>query len=312
MTLPFGRQYGLVPRGGPGLTCDEEGLALGSIALAIITEDRGGRRLCRLRSVAEIEKALDLAYGSRLDRPVGRYCSGFQRIAEPIESGDRGRADLHAVLLGLPPIPADGMAKLAGAGDLNKAGDAWQGESRVSAGEDGAGEWTEGGGEAAHLFPAASQTAAIVATPAQRAAFVYVHLAAATRAAKALGVPVENVLGLAALESGWGMSRFAKEGRNLFNMYYPAPQSKAMLPAKDNKNSHVACYDNAEQSFQSFATKYKMLVQGVNDPEIFATVLQNKARFGVSTKTGKNDPRFVPSVVKTIRSMRSRLAGLSV
>ena len=38
-----------------------------------------------------------------------------------------------------------------------------------------------------------------------------------------LGIPVENILGLSALESTWGEHRFAAQGNNYFGIHYPRP-----------------------------------------------------------------------------------------
>jgi len=46
MNLPTQQSYRLVPCGGAGLACDEEGLALGSVDLARVrTDARGVRRI---------------------------------------------------------------------------------------------------------------------------------------------------------------------------------------------------------------------------------------------------------------------------
>src|SRR5690348_5593835 len=53
--------------------------------------------------------------------------------------------------------------------------------------------------------------------------FVDKYLTATKKTAKQLNVPVEYLLGLAAVESGWGVaSRFAVQGNSFFSMHYPA------------------------------------------------------------------------------------------
>lgn len=309
MTLPFGRQFGLFPRGGAGLVCDEMGVALGSIELAVVMADSDGRRRCRLRPAAEIAKALDLAYGYRLDRPADYYCAGIRRIAELIEDGDRGQADLHAVFLGLPKISSEGMTKLTIMRDLKKSEDGRENEPRIAPGVEGGGEWTVGTGDGdVNPEPAAFQGV----TPAEKAAFVRGHLADATKAAQTLGIPVENLLGLAALESAWGRSRFAKEGNNLFNIYFPAPLSTQPLPAIKNKKARVAKFGSFSECFDCFAIKYKSIITNKKDPVEFASILQDRAKFGIDPDNGAKIKEFVPGVVRTIRGMQRIISESTV
>jgi hypothetical protein len=52
---------------------------------------------------------------------------------------------MEALMLQLPRIGDDGMAKLAEVSALAKGGDAWEDEPRVPAGQSGGGQWTTGG-----------------------------------------------------------------------------------------------------------------------------------------------------------------------
>ncbi len=87
---------------------------------------------------------LRLACGPVPDRVIERWCHGLARVVELLASGESARACIHAVLLGFPEIPPDGMAKLSRAENLRKYGDAWEDEPRVPAGNPDGGEWTIG------------------------------------------------------------------------------------------------------------------------------------------------------------------------
>ncbi len=152
MNLPVRHAYHLVRRGGRGLTCDEDGLALGSLALARTSRDAQGARRCEVRTPAEIERFLHAAYGPQPDGVALRIHRGLQRAAAWIEAGDLGRAGIEAVRLGVPDLAPEALEKLAQLADLEKAGDAWEDQPRVPAGQTGAGQWTDdgGGGQAAN------------------------------------------------------------------------------------------------------------------------------------------------------------------
>jgi len=142
---PFVRCYGLVQRGGPGLACDDNGLALGPIALAKTVRDTTGQRQCRMRPCDDVVRALRLAYGPVADPVVERWCRGLAKVTELLARGEDAHARIYAVLLGFPKIAPEGMAKLAQAAGLAKYGTAWETEARVPAHNPGGGEWTSGG-----------------------------------------------------------------------------------------------------------------------------------------------------------------------
>lgn len=143
MTSPFGRLHRLARRGGAGLVCDEAGLALGCAPLAVIEEGAGAGRRYRAKPTDEISRALRLAYSAQPDELIERYSVGLQRVVALLEAGETGRAGVQAVLLGLPEISPEGMAKLAAAEELHKVGPV--DEPRLPAGQTGAGEWTSTG-----------------------------------------------------------------------------------------------------------------------------------------------------------------------
>lgn len=127
MNAPFARTFRLVPRGGAGLACDDDGVALGPVSLVEAWRDEGGKLRFRAKPLAEVGKAMRLAYGDAKDETVARHHRGLSRIAELLAAGEGTRARIHAVQLGFGDIDDDGMA-------------------RVPNDEPGAEEWTGGGG----------------------------------------------------------------------------------------------------------------------------------------------------------------------
>lgn len=149
MISPFERWYRLVPRGGAGLVCDDSGIALGAVDLAPAHRNANGIYRCEVRSEAEVGRVLTLAYGQQADARVARLHRGLRRAAGWIEAGDLCLASLETVMLRLPDLTAEGMAKLAEAADLEKGGTAWQDQPRRPGGESGGGQWTSGDGGSA-------------------------------------------------------------------------------------------------------------------------------------------------------------------
>ena len=147
MEVALQRSYRLTTRGGPGLSCDDGGLALGGVDLARLRRNAEGAARCEVRPPAEVGQILQAAYGPQSDASVLRLHRGLRRAAAWIEAGDLGRAGVEAVMLGLPDLAAEAMAKLAVIADLAKDGDtAWQTEPRIPTGQTGGGQWTTGGG----------------------------------------------------------------------------------------------------------------------------------------------------------------------
>jgi len=86
----------------------------------------------------------------------------------------------------------------------------------------------------------------------------------------------ELLLAQAALESGWGTSRFAKEGKNLFGMKTFDLREPHMLPSNKPKNWGVKVYDHECDSVQhyinvlnngkNFTAYQELKYSGENDP----------------------------------------------
>jgi hypothetical protein len=157
MNIPVEHWYRLVPRGGAGLVCDNDGLALGAVALARARLDERRVRRCDVRSPDEIGEVLKAAYGRQPDEVVLRLHRGLSRAAKAIEAGELCRAGIEAVMLGVPDLTHGAMAKLPEIADLEKGGMAWQTEPRIPAEHTGGGQWTsDGGGAPLAVKPAGS------------------------------------------------------------------------------------------------------------------------------------------------------------
>src|SRR6266567_327857 len=72
-----------------------------------------------------------------------------------------------------------------------------------------------------------------VGNNAQKLDWIAAHKADAAKVAAELEVSVADILGLSALESGWGTGRFARQGNNFFSEHYPASLAISFLTAND-------------------------------------------------------------------------------
>ncbi len=300
-TIAFAPVYRLVPRGRAGLACDTDGVTLGQVPL-VDAADINGRR----RPDNEVAQALRLAYGFAPEE-IDRCRRGFAKVAELLTAGEIAQAGIRAVLLALPEISPAGMARLANAADLQKYNPHWADEARAPASTPEGGQWTADGEpdrppEDAYIQPAAAQTSDV---QAKKERFVDAHLDAAEKGAAELGIPVENILGLSALESGWGASPFAANGNNYFGIHWPAPRAAGYMFSR--QGTKVATFANYAESLKSFIAVSGSLIRGKNDPEVFATALQNSGKFGIY-RNGAKVPTYVDDVARTIRGLRAIVA----
>ena len=175
----------------------------------------------------------------------------------------------------------------------------WDDEPRVLEGDPGGGEWTsEGedatGGDGAGIEPVSDR---IDATQAKKGRFVDAHLADAQKVADQLGVSVENILGVSAVESGWGESRFAVQGQNYFGIHYPAPYATGYMMAEQS-GVKIATFASYADSLRSFVAISGRDVQGASNPREFASALHNSGKFGVG------NPDYADDVSKTIDGLQ--------
>ena len=114
----------------------------------------------------------------------------------------------------------------------------------------------------------------------------------------------ELLLAQAALESGWGTSRFATEGKNLFGMKTFDLREPHMLPSNKPKNWGVKVYDHECDSVQHYInvlnngknfTEYQELkYSGENDPFKLLETLTSYA----------SDEDYFPKVKRIIKLIR--------
>jgi hypothetical protein len=150
-------------------------------------------------------------------------------------------------------------------------------------------------------------------THAKKRRFIEAHLADAQKAAAELHVPVENVLGISALESGWGGGPFAKDGKNnFFGTHYPTPRANGFVRAAKPPYGKISTYNSYADSVGDFVDRYRKYIDGVKDPEEFARILQRVAKFGVNTETGEPRPGYPSSVAATARSLRQMLGEKTI
>ncbi len=171
MNVPLIRMYRLAPRGAGGLACDRAGVALGAADLVRAGADAAGRRRCEVRPRQGLGRILSAAYGPRPEDVILRLHRGLRRAAAAIEAGDLCLAGIETVLLALPDLTPQALAKLAEVAELEKGGTAWQIEPHVPAGQSDGGQWTTSGGaggaSAAGAEPAARVSAHAI--PSSRA-----------------------------------------------------------------------------------------------------------------------------------------------
>jgi lysozyme len=119
MKSSFPPMYRLTARGGVGLACDEQGIALGPVVL-VEALAAGGGRVFRPRPAEEIARTLALAYDDLAPTDVARCLASLDVAAKALEAGDLVKASVAAVLLKLPDLSVEGFAKLADTPSLKK------------------------------------------------------------------------------------------------------------------------------------------------------------------------------------------------
>lgn len=128
--------------------------------------------------------------------------------------------------------------------------------------------------------------------------FMNAHQADAAQVAAQLGVPVQDILGLAGQESAWGTSSIAVNDNNFFGQHGGAPGESGTT--KTSKGVSVAVFSSFAASAQSFATAFGSLVQGKADPAAFAQALIPKFNSG---KAPGGNPNFANVVKGAIQSV---------
>jgi RHS repeat-associated protein len=285
--------------------------------VAPATNDQRTKFATYYRDSAGLDYAGQRYYGNAM----GRFLTpdpGGQRTANPKDPGSWNR---YAYAGGDPVNrrdPSGRFSALLYAPPNDDIGDGWD-----------FGDDEDGGGEGDPCFadefgfgpdPACYVGAPVAAQPdpdsgpasncpPKYRSWINAHGADASAVASPLGTTEADVLGLSALESGWGSGPFVGQGRNAYfdletlkTQKNPNPKllpfSTGWATASENPNKLVATYDSYLNSAKSFAAVEGRLIKGVTDPARFATILQQQGRFGI----GSNGPlpSFVPNLVSII------------
>ncbi|NHZ96330.1 glucosaminidase domain-containing protein [Massilia sp. CCM 8734] len=125
--------------------------------------------------------------------------------------------------------------------------------------------------------------------------------------AKDLDIPLENLVGLAAEESGYRRGRISIDCKNYFSMRSPAPGQVGFEVARNDPKVKVAKYGRPIDSVESFKTKWGPFVQGKRDPVDFANAL---VRAGFNTGKNEDGGRagFANYLLGLIIAVKGRLA----
>jgi hypothetical protein len=304
VTLAFANQFRLAgPRGdGRHPYVNNDGAFIGR-GVPLLARDPLGR--WRPREEAVLGRLLRTGYGEPFE--LGWRARHLRHIAAALNDSDLALASISLLQMQLPPLRSASHARAMAKADglLVKDNPDWEDEPRVPAGNPDGGRWTaDAGSDDTVIEPAAVQ---IDATQAKKERFVDAHLADAQEVADRLGVPVENILALSALESRWGEHRFAAENNNYFGIHYPAPYATGYVSAGRGP-AKVAVFASYADSARSFEAVSGQIIGGIRDPQAFAAGLQNSGKFGIDPDTGKKIPGYVEGVAATIRGLRSTVA----
>ena len=137
-------------------------------------------------------------------------------------------------------------------------------------------------------------------------AFIYKFRNDCELIAKQLNVPVENILGLAAQESQYGVGRIASECNNYFSMHAPAPLQIGEESAHGNAKVKIAKFASFSQSAQSFAMRYGSAVKGKSDPKEFAQALVC-IHFNTGDASTGGRGGFAPYLTGIIQAVKERM-----
>ncbi len=297
----------LSKRGGVGIVCDEDGIALGPLPL-VIAVGAGKDKIYVMQSAGQIVKALRLANPGQSADFVEWRLSQLVHAAEALNAGNQVAAAHAVIRMRLFDLSPEALRRIAADPTLQKFSLA---QPRVPKGNSHAGEWTnEDNGSGAQgnssFLIAARRTQG--ATLAQKQAFVRRHLKAATDVARRLGITPASILALAALESEWGAHRFATQGNNYFGLHHHAPLAIGSM--KSGKDGLMSTFSSFSQAANSFAIENRRIIENITDPTAFATALQESRKFGIDTETGVKVPTYVPELARTIRGIERLIDGM--
>jgi hypothetical protein len=135
------------------------------------------------------------------------------------------------------------------------------------------------------------------------------HREDANEVAATLKTTVQNILGLAAVESDFGRNRFVTDGNNFFALTAtkenPLPGQIGLAIAMGDPNVGIAKFQNFLACGRAFAQTKGQLIVNETDPARFASILQNRGRFGI----GPRGPltAYVKELTRVIHELAIRL-----
>jgi len=315
------------------LTFTKRGLEIGNGTIVVkYSRDDWNRRVLHIDGQEErILALLSVAWDHPMPDGIIEH---FHNASRAFSKGELSLAHIHLAYIGLQPLEADeenlrllfmaeGFLRAGVPGnEIRKAwGLGWSNFRKFNpnhypAGDNRGGQFApkdggDGGNRTQNTAPQSGIELAAAQgkdpTVEKKEKFVDRFYQDAQKAANELGVPVENVLGICALESGWGgadpKARFAREGNNFFSQYHPAPYETGWM-WNDDKTIKMAKFASISDSVRSFVDQYGHLVKGISDPEKFAAALQNAGKYGIDPDDGSKVEGFVSDVGSTIRHLR--------
>ena len=106
-------KYRLAKRGGHGLVCDQEGVALGQAPLVFAAQGATGELMFRTISPQRLAEVLTVAYGSGFNPEITFRVAKLRTIARALTSGRITEATIGALHLRLPDLDAQALDHLA-------------------------------------------------------------------------------------------------------------------------------------------------------------------------------------------------------
>lgn len=164
------------------------------------------------------------------------------------------------------------------------------------------------GAEASEFFQGADTTGLIfpIGTkfrgppPANIMDFVKAHYDDAKIVADYLNSTPGIILGISGYESGWGMSRFAREYNNFFGAQSFHRYETGWGAAQNNPRLKMSIFPSYKVSIQSFAETNGRFIRGLRDPSQIGDVLQEDGKMGRDTTTGAKVPGYVKDIANSI------------
>lgn len=134
--------------------------------------------------------------------------------------------------------------------------------------------------------------------------FIQDYLSDAQEVAKGLGIEVEWLLGLAAAESGYGMSNIARNAKNFFGQNQNA--SGRIGRYQTNKGVFVAKFKDFKSSARSFASDFGNLVRGKKTAKDFVNSLVPK--FNTTDPKTNGNPKFREDTLGGVKGVIRRMS----